>query len=211
MQVRLLAAWLAFGALSSGCTWIGWGTYPQAVSTPGVERYGAYLEQRHLEPYKKKVHPYPLHEPIADADLTSVVTAPDLTLLVELEGYSESVYLWGIVLPVFPAPGHAHGDAPLRVVVHVAHAADGAQLQAHTLRLRTSEREFYASAVHLYRAKGEPEVNPSQAIAVSAHDRLDYDFELPVPREPFSLVIDGVPPVDFEPETVWHGGLVNMN
>ena len=76
MQIRSLAALLALATGIFGCTWVGWGSYPQAASADGVERYDAYLERRHLEPFKKKVHPYPLHEPIADTDLTTVI--PDL-------------------------------------------------------------------------------------------------------------------------------------
>jgi hypothetical protein len=206
---RKAAVFAAVSALSAGCTWVGWGSYPQA-SGDGVERYGDYLDHHSLEPYKKKVHPYPFHEPIADADLTTVVTTPELTLLVELEGYSESVYLWGIVVPVIPSPGHLHGSGPLRVIVHVAKAEEGARLQAQTLRLRAESGEYAPRAIHLYGAKGAPQPDPSEAVAVHAHDRLDYDFDLPAPHEPFTISVEGVPPLEFRPKTVWKGGLLNM-
>jgi hypothetical protein len=201
-------ALLALAAAATGCTWVGWGSYPQA-SGDGVDRYRAYLKEHHLEPYQKKVHPYPFHEPIADADLTTVVTTPELTLLVELEGYTESVVLWGILVPLLPEPGRTRPDERLRITIHVAHAAQGALFQAHTLRLRTSGGEYAARWVHLYRPKSGTEVDPPEPIAVEAHDGLHYEFDVVAPHEPFTLEIAGIPALQFEPETVWNGGWVN--
>jgi len=103
------------------------------------------------------------------------------------------------------------GDQRLRITVRVAKAAEGALLQAHSLRVRTSAGEVEPISFYLYRRKASPQANPSEAIAVQSHDRLDYNFDLVAPHEPFTVQIEGLPGVPFQPRTVWDAGLMDLN
>jgi hypothetical protein len=176
-------------AVTSGCVYTGWGTFPFA-SGEGVE-------------------------PLDQSD--AKVTTPDIEARVEVRTYRPSFVFFGLILPVIPflpaliGPGWT--PERLDIAIFLTGGSDSGFVQPDSLRVVLHSHEYEPLSIKAYcevridtpdRPRWRNDCRPDAPVPAKSHGLIMYDFTyLPSPREPFSIVVKGLPRIDFEPKTRW--------
>jgi hypothetical protein len=129
------------------------------------------------------------------------VHGADIDAVVRVWGYHHSALFVGIVVPFipvvpFPFPYVAMGDEVLGVDISLESGTDAGVIQPDSLRVLLGGREFAARSIRVIVAHG-PEPPPDQPLPATTHALVAYEFDLASPRVPFSVVVRGLPRIDY--------------
>ena len=165
----------------SGCVSLDWGVYPRA-SGPGVEPSGSCS---------------------AVGVCSATVSAPDVQAEVALKTYRPRLALVGLLLPVIPLypfpilPWFVDAD---RLEVTVSLKGGTGSVRPDSLRLLLDGNEYAPASIQV----GHSVSGPDQSLLASDRAWIAYDFKyLDSPRERFSISLDGLPTIDYAPDSDW--------
>ncbi len=126
------------------------------------------------------------------------IRTSDVAATIDVGIYEPNWVFAGIVVPVIPVfwLGWINGVSEhLRVTVQIDQSPDLAAFDSASLRVMIASQGHRANSVRV-----------SQSYVPPATQRiwLQYDFDdVASPYEPFSIVADGLPRIDYEPQRRW--------
>jgi hypothetical protein len=186
---------LALCAVTPGCVWVGWGTFPEAHGD-GVEPLEKVVERNSGKS--------PGYWTFRSG--TAVVVSPALEAEISVDTYAPSMTFVGFLVPVIPIPFNIGELQQLRVGLKLTGGTGF--VRAESLRVRIGDREYAPRGIEYIHPGALWGPAPDEPIPAAEHGTLRYDFRyLPSPREPFSIEVEGLPRVEYESKFRWLAAL----
>jgi len=187
---RLAPLALACGLVFDGCVLVGWGTYP-FPSGDGVEP-----------------------QDVADLGVISaVVHGPDVSAKVTVQTYDPSLVLVGLVVPIIPLFWWPMGTNPLECRIYVTEGKRS--FRPDSMRVLVGSNAYEPTSIEITQYVSEggdpPRVRydhppPDRDLLAEHETLLVYRFAIAAPDEPFAIVVQGLPRIDYVPKRQYFGG-----